>query len=63
MAYLQSDFILKYVQEFQSPNFSNGFMKPLEATILFTLLVCGRMVWRGGSRLAVAHFWHGRTRR
>ncbi|MEZ5392755.1 MAG: hypothetical protein R2724_07730 [Bryobacterales bacterium] len=47
LAYLQSDFILKYVQEFQSPNFSNGFMKPLEATILFTLLVCGRMVWRG----------------
>ncbi|MCB1019650.1 MAG: hypothetical protein KDC27_06955 [Acidobacteria bacterium] len=47
LAYLQSDFILKYVQEFQSPNFSKGFMKPLEATILLTLMLCGRMVWRG----------------
>ena len=46
-SYLQSDFILEHVQEFQSPNFRKETMKFLEATILLSLVFCGRMVWRG----------------
>ena len=45
--YLQSDFILDHVQEFQSPNFRRESMKLLEATMLLSLLACGRMLWRG----------------
>ncbi len=46
-SYLQSDFILEHVQEFQSPDFRQETMKALEATMLLSLVVCGRMVWRG----------------
>ena len=45
--YLQSDFILQHVQEFQSPDFRQETMKALEVTMLLSLLCCGRMVWRG----------------
>jgi hypothetical protein len=46
-SYLQSDFILEHVQEFQSPNFRRESMRLLEATMLLTLLCSGRMIWRG----------------
>lgn len=46
-SYLQSDFILKHVQEFQSPDFRKESMKLLEATMLLSVLVSGRMVFRG----------------
>lgn len=45
--YLQSDFILTHVQEFQSPDFRKEAMKGLEATMLLSLICCGRMLWRG----------------
>jgi hypothetical protein len=46
-SYLQSDFILTHVQEFQSPDFRKETMKALEATMLLSLVCCGRMLWRG----------------
>jgi hypothetical protein len=46
-AYLQSDFILEHVQEFQSPNFRRESMRLLEGTMLVSVLCCGRMLWRG----------------
>ena len=45
--YLQSDFILQHVQEFQSPDFRKESMKLLEATMLLSLVCSGRMLWRG----------------
>jgi hypothetical protein len=46
-SYLQSDFILEHVKEFQSPDFRRESMRLLEATMLLSLLCCGRMIWRG----------------
>jgi hypothetical protein len=47
VSYLQSDFILKYVQEFQSPDFRKESMKLLEATMLLSAVAGGRMLMRG----------------
>ena len=45
--YLQSDFILEHVQEFQSPDFRRESMKLFEATMLLSLICAGRMLLRG----------------
>lgn len=45
--YLQSDFILAHVQEFQSPDFRREGMLVFEAAMLFAVLASGRAIWRG----------------
>ena len=45
-AYLQSDFILKYVQEFQSPNFRGESMKVYELVLIVSIVLAGRMLVR-----------------
>ena len=45
-AYLQSDFILKHVQEFQSPDFRGETMKIYELVLLLSVLLAGRMLVR-----------------
>ncbi len=45
--YLQSDFILKHVQEFQSPSFRGESMRTLEITMFAALLVSTVMLRRG----------------
>jgi hypothetical protein len=45
--YLQSDFILEHIQEFQSPDFRRESMKLFEATMLLSLVCAGRMLLRG----------------
>lgn len=47
VGYLQSDFILEHVQEFQSPNFRKGAMHIFEATMLLSALGCGLAIRRG----------------
>jgi hypothetical protein len=45
--YLQSDFILAHVQEFQSPDFRKEGMLVFEAAMLLSALACGRAILRG----------------
>ncbi|MBI1355856.1 MAG: hypothetical protein GC160_16065 [Acidobacteria bacterium] len=45
--YLQSDFILKYIQEFQSPNFQKESMRFFEIALLLSAMACGRALFRG----------------
>ena len=52
-AYLQSDFILKYVQEFQSPDFRGESMKVYELVLIVSILLAGRMLVRRQVTLAL----------
>lgn len=45
--YLQSDFVLQYVQEFQSPDFRGESMAAYEIVLLLSLVACGRLLLRG----------------
>ena len=47
VSYLQSDFILEHVQEFQSPNFRKENMRVFEAALLLGAVACGRAIGRG----------------
>jgi len=47
VGYLQSDFILEHVKEFQSPNFRQEAMYVFEATMLLSALACGLAIRRG----------------
>ena len=44
--YLQSDFILQHVQEFQSPDFRGESMTVYEAALVLSILACGWMLRR-----------------
>ena len=52
-SYLQSDFILKYVQEFQSPNFRGESMLVYEVALLGTMILVAQLIRRGEWRFAL----------
>lgn len=52
-SYLQSDFILKYVQEFQSPNFRGESMLVYEVGLLISMILVIQLIRRGEWRFAL----------